>query len=116
VTDILSPATRQKVYAVFALLGVALGAVQVAFSAADSGQPEWLTVTLAVYAFLGGALGLTAASNTKPIASVVPAQVDTGRFIVNLAPGEHVLTADDIRKRADDSIAAMRKALDLPET
>lgn len=28
------------------------------------GQPDWLTVTLAVYAFLGTALGFTAAGNT----------------------------------------------------
>lgn len=66
-TDVLTPATRKAVYAVYAALGVLLGAVQVGFAAAEAGQPVWLTVALAVFAFIGGALGLTAAANTpKP--------------------------------------------------
>lgn len=65
--DIIPAAARKKVYAVFALIGVILGAVQVAYaSIASSGQPAWLTAALAVYAFLGGALGLTARANTDP--------------------------------------------------
>jgi hypothetical protein len=63
-TDILNPVHRKVVYAVYAFAGVILGAIQVAFVAAESGQPVWLTVSLAVYAFLGTALGATAASNT----------------------------------------------------
>lgn len=68
-TDILSPAARKIAYAVFAVLGVALGAVQVGFAAAESGQPVWLTVGLAVYAFVGGAIGFTARANTPAEAS-----------------------------------------------
>lgn len=62
-TDILPAATRKRVYAVYALVGVVLGAVQVAYLNL-AGQPQWLTVALAVYGFLGTALGVTAAANT----------------------------------------------------
>lgn len=63
-TDILTPAIRSKVYAVYAVLGLVLGATQVGFAAAETGQPVWLTVALAVYAFVGGALGFVAQANT----------------------------------------------------
>ncbi|WP_152203648.1 hypothetical protein [Georgenia thermotolerans] len=63
-TDILSPAHRKVFYAVYAFIGVVLGAVQVAYATVNAGQPVALTVALAVYAFLGTALGATAASNT----------------------------------------------------
>lgn len=59
--ELIPPAHRLRAYQIFALVGVALGAIQVGFGAADAGQPVALTVALAVYAFLGGALGLTAA-------------------------------------------------------
>lgn len=62
--DIIPAAHRKIAYAVFALIGVVLGAVQVGYGAAEAGQPTWLTVALAVYAFVGGAVGLTARSNT----------------------------------------------------
>lgn len=59
------PATYRKiVYAVYALAGVVIGATQVGYSAAELGQPVWLTVTLAVYAFIGGAVGFTATTHT----------------------------------------------------
>ena len=57
---------RQVIYSIYAVVGVILGAVQVGFGAAEAGQPVALTVSLAVYAFVGGALGLTAAANTHP--------------------------------------------------
>ena len=60
----LPPAARASIYYGFAVVGVALGATHVGFAAANAGQPTWLTVSLAVYAFVGPALGLTAASNT----------------------------------------------------
>lgn len=66
-TDVLSPAHRKVAYAVFAVLGVALGAVQVGFLSAEAGQPTWLTVALAVYGFLAGAFGFTTArANVDP--------------------------------------------------
>lgn len=71
-TDILPAKVRQALYAVFAFVGLGLGATQVAFSSAGDGQPMWLTVTLAVYAFLGTGLGFTAAANTHPDGTVTP--------------------------------------------
>lgn len=55
---------RSKLYAGFGVVGVALGATQVGFSAAGAGQPTWLTVALAVFGFLAGAVGYTAKTNT----------------------------------------------------
>lgn len=63
-TDILTPEVRKPIYAIYAILGVLLGATQVAYAAAEAGQPVWLTVALAVFAFVGTALGFTAAANT----------------------------------------------------
>ena len=60
----LPPEIRAKLYLGFAVVGVALGAIQVGYGAASVDQPTWLTVALAVYVFAGPALGLTAASNT----------------------------------------------------
>ena len=54
---------RTTVYAVYATLGVSAGSVQVAYAAAEAGQPTWLTVALAVYAYVGGAIGYTAATH-----------------------------------------------------
>ena len=54
---------RTTVYAVYATLGVLVGSVQVAYAAAEAGQPTWLTVALAVYAYVGGAIGYTAATH-----------------------------------------------------
>ena len=62
---ITDPRVRESVYTIFAVLGVALGATQVGFSAAEQGQPVWLTVALAVYAFLGAA-GLGVARANTP--------------------------------------------------
>ncbi len=61
----LTPGIRQKIYAGYALIGLLLGAAQVGFSAAAQGQPTWLTVVLAIFAFIGTALGATAASNVQ---------------------------------------------------
>lgn len=62
-TDIIPAKNRKRFYAYFGLLGVALAATQVAYVAAATGQPLWLTVALAVYGFLGGAFGATATQN-----------------------------------------------------
>ncbi len=57
------PDIRRRVYIGFWLLGLALGAAQTGYAAAESGQPTWLTVALAVYAFLGAGVGYTAQAN-----------------------------------------------------
>ena len=60
---------RRWIYSAYAVVGLGLGATQVGYSAAEAGQPTWLIVALAVFAFIGTALGFTAAQNTgaKPI-------------------------------------------------
>ena len=71
--------TRRIIYSVYAVVGLGLGATQVGYSAADAGQPTWLIVALAVFAFIGTALGFTAAQNTgaKPVDTTpVPADYE----------------------------------------
>ena len=60
----ISPAVRTKLYLVYGILGTVLGAVQVGFATVEAPFPPWLKVTLAVFVFLGGAIGYTAASHT----------------------------------------------------
>jgi hypothetical protein len=55
---------RTRLYAGFGVMGLGLGATQVGYAAAGAGQPTWLTVALAVFAFVGTGIGYTAASNT----------------------------------------------------
>lgn len=57
------PLVRARVYAAFWALGLALGGTQVGYAAAEAGQPTWLTVALAVYAFIGAGVGYTAQAN-----------------------------------------------------
>lgn len=77
--DIIPTELRTKLYAVYAILALALGAVQVGFASSNAGQPEWLTTTLAVFVFLGAGLGLTAQANPTghPVAaSAAPAEME----------------------------------------
>lgn len=62
--DIIPAAWRKPTYAAYALAGAVIGAVQVGYLSAEAGQPLWLTVTLAVYGFIGTAIGFTASANT----------------------------------------------------
>ena len=88
----LPPRVRAVIYQVYAGLGLLVGATQVGYSAADLGQPVWLVVVLAVYAFLGLGLGITAASNTDvtpPLYEApVPARArdDDGDGVPDVAP------------------------------
>lgn len=64
--DIFGARVRGRVYAAYALIGLLIGSVQAAYSALpDTKPPVAVTVALAVYAYLGIALGFTAASNAK---------------------------------------------------
>lgn len=54
---------RTYVYAIFGLVSLAVGAVQVGYAAIGDGQPDWLTVALAVVPFLGAGIGYTAATH-----------------------------------------------------
>lgn len=71
--NVISNTTVRKIiYSAYIVAGVVIGAVQVGFAAVEgAGQPTWLTVALAVYAFLSVPLGSLAVSNT-------PAAVDRG--------------------------------------
>lgn len=61
VTD---PNARKALYGGYGIVGLGLGAAQVGFAAAEAGQPVWLTVSLAVYGFLGAAFATLAVGNT----------------------------------------------------
>ncbi|MEP7091205.1 MAG: hypothetical protein ABI776_13990 [Nocardioidaceae bacterium] len=65
-TGILSPSARKSAYAVYAAIGLLVGCIQVGYGSLDAATPAWLKVTLAIYAFIGTAIGATAASNVKP--------------------------------------------------
>ena len=60
--DVIPAAWRKPIYAVFAVVGVALGAVASAYG--PEHVPAWHAVTMNVYLYVGGALGFTAAANT----------------------------------------------------
>jgi hypothetical protein len=61
--DLIPGNQRRRVYAVFALVGLIAGAVQVGFLAADPNLPLWLNISIVVYNFLAAPFGALAASN-----------------------------------------------------
>lgn len=63
---------RAAIYGAYVIAGLLIGGIQVAFAAvAGVEQPTWLTVALAVYAYLGIPVGGLAAANS----AIVPAKV-----------------------------------------
>lgn len=60
--DIIPAKYRKPTYVVYALVGVALGAIATAYG--PDNVPDWHAVTSNVYLYIGGAFGLTAAANT----------------------------------------------------
>lgn len=72
VLEFLSPRARQVLYVVFALVGLALGATSVGFSAADLSTPVWVDVAQEVYLFLGVGFGVVASSNVNAPESYNP--------------------------------------------
>lgn len=67
VKEFIPAAQRRLVYALFAFVGLGLGATQVGYSAAELGQPVWLVVAMSVYAFLAAGVGYVAGSNTDTV-------------------------------------------------
>lgn len=57
---------RKVVYSLFGTAGVAVGGIQVAYSAAGHGQPAWLPVVTAVLVFLGIPVSATALLHVTP--------------------------------------------------
>ncbi len=61
---ITSAVTRKIIYSAYVVAGVLLGAAQVGFAAVNGGQPEWLTISLAILAYLSIPVGGLALVNT----------------------------------------------------
>lgn len=61
--DIIPSKYRKIVYALYALTGVVIGSITVAYQAAEAVQPMWLAISIAVYAYLGTAFGSLAGGN-----------------------------------------------------
>lgn len=59
-----NPAARKAVYTLFWLVGLVLGGLTAGYGATDGNAPDALGVALAVYAFLGAAVGYQAQANT----------------------------------------------------
>ena len=57
---------RKGIYAAYAVAVLAVGGVQVYNAALDNAQPDWVTGTLAVLAYLAVPFGITAAANVGP--------------------------------------------------
>lgn len=62
-TGIFGAGPRKALYTTYSLIGLVAGGIQAAYGSIGAGSPDWLKVTLSVYAFLGTAIGATAASN-----------------------------------------------------
>lgn len=63
--EIVGGEVRRRLYAVYAFLGLVLGATQVAFLTGGVEEPTWLRVTFAVFVFVGTQFGFTAAANVQ---------------------------------------------------
>jgi hypothetical protein len=61
----VSDQARVAAYVIYSIIALGVGAAQVAYASIEAAQPDWLTVALAVLAFLGSALGFTAATHTS---------------------------------------------------
>lgn len=61
---IKSARARMLIYSVYVVAILVIGAIQVGFAAAEVAAPSWLTVALAVAAYLGVPVGALAAANT----------------------------------------------------
>lgn len=60
-----NPAARKVVYGLFWVIGLVIGALQVAYGAAANTEvPQAVDIASAVYVFLGIAVGYQAATNT----------------------------------------------------
>ena len=69
---ITSPVARKLIYTIYVIAGVIIGATQVAFAATASGQPDWLTVALAVLAYLSIPIGGLALVNVNTTDTTPP--------------------------------------------
>src|SRR5699024_12810075 len=54
----INPTTTKTAYYIYGLIGVAIGPIQVGYSAAELGQPTWLTLAIPVFSFIAAASGI----------------------------------------------------------
>lgn len=106
--DIIPAAWRKPIYAVFAVVGVALGAVASAYG--PEHVPTWHAVTMNVYLYIGGALGFTAAANTivgGKFTGNEPVEREEDELVGPEGEGQDVeLTEDELEHVADDDALA----------
>lgn len=62
--DVIPARFRKWLYAGYAAIVLCEGAAAVGFATAGVAQPDWLKVVTAITVYVGGAVGLVAASNT----------------------------------------------------
>lgn len=113
--DIIPAAWRKPIYAVFAVVGVGLGAVASAYG--PEHVPAWHAVTMNVYLYVGGALGFTAAANTivgGKFTGNEPVEPEEDELVGPEGEGQDVeLTEDELERVADDD--ALTDAVDEEE-
>lgn len=73
--EVLPVRARRTVYTVYVILTIAVSGTQVGYAAIPDGvQPIWLTVVVAVTAFLGTPVGALAVTNTPAAAEAASAE------------------------------------------
>lgn len=87
--DIIPAAWRKPVYAVYALIGVALGAIASAYG--PEHVPAWHAVATNVFLYVGGAFGLTAAANT-----IVQKRVTGDESVIEPDDDNDIIDPDDV--------------------
>lgn len=60
----IPPTIRKRVYFGLSVTGLAIGSTSVAYATAEAGQPVWLKVVAAVFAFVSSGVGYVAGTNT----------------------------------------------------
>lgn len=102
-TIITSAVARKVIYGTYAIGVVLIGAAQVAFASAPElgGQPVWLTVSLAVAAYLGVPVSALALANTS---TAEPKQVNS--FYVTNAIANDEAVSRAARAAVDKSTRA----------
>lgn len=88
--EIFSGPTRKRLYALLAVAGVIVGALQTAYLTLGY-QPRWLLVALAVFPFVSGAIHSMSAGNTPPLPSndppaAAPVQIFPSAIVTPTSP------------------------------
>jgi len=90
-TDIIPATQRAKVYIVFAVIAAGFGTVQVVYLTTSTPQPMWLTVALALIAYVGTSMGALAKANVPmqdPQAAPVSPSTTVQGGVTTFDPGD----------------------------